>query len=100
MLNHPNIVKIYEIFEDKNNHYISMEYVSGGELFNYIVKNKRLDENEASFFFSQIIHIIREIHKHKICHRDLKPEYLMNTKIIYLLLVALLAMHHLKLSKD
>ena len=80
MLNHPNIVKIYEIFEDKDNYYISMEYVSGGELFNYIVKNKRLNENETSFFYSQIIHIIQEIHKHKICHRDLKPENLLLTQ--------------------
>ena len=51
MLNHHNIAKIYEIIEDENNYYIVMEYVSGGELFNYIVKNKRLEENEASFFF-------------------------------------------------
>ena len=80
ILNHPNIVKIYEIIEDENNFYISMEYVPGGELFNYIVKNKRLTENEASFFYSQIIHIIKEIHKHKICHRDLKPENLLLTQ--------------------
>ena len=77
MLNHPNIVKIYEIIEDENNFYISMEYVPGGELFNYIVKNKRLTDSESSFFYSQIIHIIQEIHKHKICHRDLKPENLL-----------------------
>ena len=38
---------------------------------NYIVKNIRLDENETSFFYSQIIPIIREIHKQKICHIDL-----------------------------
>ena len=80
MLNHPNIVKIYEIIEDENNYYISMEYVPGGELFNYIVKNKRLTENESSFFYSQIIHIIKEIQKHKICHRDLKPENLLLTQ--------------------
>ena len=51
-----------------------MEYISGGELFNYIVKNKRLSEFEASNFFSQIINAVEEIHKNKICHRDLKPE--------------------------
>ena len=80
MLNHPNIIKIYEIIESEDNFYISMEYVSGGELFNYIVKNKRLNEDETSFFYSQIIHIIKEIHKHKICHRDLKPENLLLTQ--------------------
>ena len=46
----------------------------------YIVKNIRLDENETSFFYSQIIPIIREIHKQKICHRDLKPENLLLTQ--------------------
>ena len=50
MLDHPNLVKIYEIIEDDNNYYIVKEYFSGGELFNSILKNKRLEENEASFF--------------------------------------------------
>ena len=79
LFNHPNIIKIYEIVEDIGNIYIIMEYVSGGELFNYIVKNKKLDEHEASFFYSQIIHIIKEIHEYKICHRDIKPENLLLT---------------------
>ena len=74
LLNHPNIVHLYEIVETQNNYYIIMEYISGGELFNYIVKNKRLSEFEASNFFSQIINAVEEIHKNKICHRDLKPE--------------------------
>ena len=80
MFNNPNIIKIYQIKEDEKNFYIVMEYVQGGELFNYIVANKHLDENEASFFYSQIIHIIQEIHKHKICHRDMKPENLLLTQ--------------------
>ena len=80
MFNNPNIIKIYQIKEDEKNFYIVMEYVQGGELFNYIVSNKHLDENEASFFYSQIIHIIQEIHKHKICHRDMKPENLLLTQ--------------------
>ena len=54
-----------------------MEYVSDGELFNSIVKNKRLEENDASFFYSKIVHIIQEIQKHKIYHIDLKPENLL-----------------------
>ena len=100
MLNHPNIVKIYEIIEDDNNYYIVMEYVSGGELFNYIVKNKRLEENEASFFYSQIVHIIQEIHKHKICHRDLKPENLLLTqnKTIKLIDFGLSNQYHIYLN--
>ena len=79
MLNHPNIIQIYEIIENSKNFYLVMEYAPGGELFNYIVKNEKIDENESSYFFSQIIHGIEEIHKKKICHRDIKPENLLLT---------------------
>ncbi len=79
LLNNPHIVHLYEIVETENNYYIVMEYVSGGELFNYIVKNKRLTELESSFFFYQIIQGVEEIHKYHICHRDLKPENLLLT---------------------
>ena len=54
-----------------------MEYASQGELFNYIVKSKRLSEKEASMFFVQIINGIEYMHKQNIAHRDLKPENLM-----------------------
>ena len=80
MLNHPNIIELYEIIENSDNFYIVMEYISGGELFNYLVEKGHLDELETSFFFSQLIHGIEEIHKHKICHRDLKAENLLITE--------------------
>lgn len=54
-----------------------MEYAAGGELFNYIVNKRRLEDREASFFFSQIIQGIEYIHKNNIVHRDLKPENLL-----------------------
>ena len=78
-LSHPNIIQIYEIIENTNNFYIVMEYASGGDLFNYIVQNKRLTEQEASYFYTQIIYGIEEMHKHKICHRDIKPENILLT---------------------
>ena len=56
-----------------------MEYANGGELFNYIVKNDYLSEEESSYFFIQIIKSIEFIHSHKICHRDIKPENLLLT---------------------
>lgn len=64
-----------------------MEYASGGELFEYIVKRKKLKEQEACKFFQQIISGIEYIHKSGICHRDLKPENLLlddqsNIKIV------------------
>jgi 5'-AMP-activated protein kinase catalytic alpha subunit len=64
-----------------------MEYANGGELFDFIVKKKRLDEREACKFFQQILSGIEYLHKNKICHRDLKPENLLldennNIKIV------------------
>jgi serine/threonine protein kinase len=56
-----------------------MEYCGGGELFNHIVKNRRLSEDECSFFFYQIINGLEAIHKYNIAHRDLKPENILMT---------------------
>ena len=75
--NHPNIIKIYNIIEDESNYYIIMEYASKGELFNYIVSKKKLDEKEAADFYCQLIHGLEYIHKNGITHRDLKPENLL-----------------------
>ena len=75
-----NIIKIYEVIETSKSVYFIMEYAPGGELFNYIVKKKYLDEKEASFFFIQIIHALDFIHKHQIAHRDVKPENMLLTE--------------------
>ena len=87
IIRHPNIVQLYEIFEDEEKLYLIMEYMPNGELFDHIVKSKKLKENEASRFFQQIIEGIEYIHKLKIVHRDLKPENLLlddkfNIKIV------------------
>jgi len=73
-LNHPNLIKLYQIIEDNNNYYIVTEYASGGELFNLIVKNKHLTENDASIFFTQLIFALEFLKIKNISHRDIKPE--------------------------
>ena len=77
MMDHPNIIKTYKISENEKNYYIIMEYCDGGELFNYIVEKEKLDQNEASMFFYQLISALEYIHSLGIAHRDLKPENLL-----------------------
>ena len=79
-MGHSNVIKVYQIFEDEKNYFIIMEYCEGGELFNYIVKKGRLPEDEASFFFYQIINGVDYIFSKGVAHRDLKPENLLLTK--------------------
>jgi len=54
-----------------------MEYANGGELFDYIVNNSKIDEKEAWYIFQQIISGIEYIHKLNVVHRDMKPENLL-----------------------
>ena len=78
--NHPNLIMVTEIFESENHFYTVMELCEGGELFNYIVKNKYLSEDESAFFYYQLINGLEYIHSLGIVHRDLKPENLLLTK--------------------
>ena len=77
--NHINVVYVFQIIEEENDIYIVMEYCKNGELFDYIVSHQRLDEDEASVFFYQLINGVDYIHKKGIAHRDLKPENLLLT---------------------
>ncbi|CAK82168.1 unnamed protein product (macronuclear) [Paramecium tetraurelia] len=73
---HPNLVQLYEIIETPKQLFLVMEYVNGGELFDYIVQNQRIKDVEAIRFYSQLISGIEYLHKLQIVHRDLKPENL------------------------
>lgn len=79
-LNHPNILKAFEVFEDESNYYIAMERPAKGDLFKYICSKGRLSMDEASFIYYQIVNGIQYLHKNKIVHRDMKPENIMLTK--------------------
>ncbi|PPR02748.1 hypothetical protein CVT26_009459, partial [Gymnopilus dilepis] len=72
-LQHPHIIKLYEVISTPTDIIFVLEY-AGGELFNYIVANGRMDEPRARRFFQQIISGIEYSHRLKIVHRDLKPE--------------------------
>ncbi|XP_024888828.1 uncharacterized protein LOC112465497 isoform X1 [Temnothorax curvispinosus] len=71
---HPNIIHIYEVFENREKMVLVMEYAAGGELYDYLSERKVLGEHEARRIFRQIATAVFYCHKHKICHRDLKLE--------------------------
>ncbi|OAG04965.1 Pkinase-domain-containing protein [Paraphaeosphaeria sporulosa] len=74
LLDHPYIVKLFDIWENRNELYLIMEYVEGGELFGYIGKNGGLEESDVVHIFRQIIAALWYCHRLNIFHRDLKPE--------------------------
>ena len=76
-LNHPNITKILEMFEDEKFFLIIMEYINGGNLFSFVKKRRKLSEKTAKFLFRQIILGIKYIHEQNIVHRDIKLENLL-----------------------
>ena len=77
---HPNIVKLYEFYEDEENYHLVLEYLTGGELFDYILKSKNISEAIAANFMKQILSGVAYCHKNNIVHRDLKPENLLLDK--------------------
>ena len=79
-LDHPNIFKIYEFFQDGSNFYLVSEYLDGGELFDYIEKNKTFDEKTVCIIMEQVFSAILYLHKRGIVHRDIKPENIMLSK--------------------
>jgi calcium-dependent protein kinase len=76
-LDHPNIVRVFEFFEDKKKFYIVMEHCRGGELFTEIMKNKKYSESDSALIMRQIFSALTYMHSSKIAHRDLKPENLL-----------------------
>eukprot|EP00993_Chasmostoma_nieuportense_P000737 NODE_1678_length_1415_cov_154.507764_g1592_i0.p1 GENE.NODE_1678_length_1415_cov_154.507764_g1592_i0~~NODE_1678_length_1415_cov_154.507764_g1592_i0.p1 ORF type:complete len:419 (-),score=125.97 NODE_1678_length_1415_cov_154.507764_g1592_i0:58-1314(-) len=79
-MSHRNICTMRECFQTHDKVYIILELVEGGELFDKIKENKRLDEDKARDFFQQLILGLNYCHKHGIAHRDLKPENLLLDK--------------------
>ncbi|EAU90539.1 CAMK/CAMKL/GIN4 protein kinase [Coprinopsis cinerea okayama7 len=74
LINHPNIMKLYDVWETSTDLYLVLEYVQGGELFDYLCSKGRLPVHEALLYFQQIISAVDYCHRFNIAHRDLKPE--------------------------
>ena len=74
---HPNVIQLYEIIETEKELFMIMEHANGGELFDFIVRNTRLNEKQAAVFYWELISGIEYLHKSGVCHRDLKPENLL-----------------------
>ena len=73
-LDHPNIIKLFDCYQDKSYYYMVEEYCSGGDLFDYIQKEKHFTERKAGTIFNQLLSAVNHLHKKRIVHRDLKPE--------------------------
>jgi len=74
---HPNIVRLHEVYETDEHYYIIMELIKGGELFDKIVQLQSYSERDASRLIHQIVSAIDHLHARCIVHRDLKPENLL-----------------------
>jgi serine/threonine protein kinase len=79
-IQHENVVSMIEVLKSSNHFYIVMELVTGGELFDKIVQQKRFDEKTARRYFQALIDGLAYCHAKKIAHRDLKPENLLLNK--------------------
>ena len=73
-LNHPNIVKFHDVYEDNTHLHIVMERCTGGELFDKIIQKGRYSEKDAAVVIRQVLGAVAYLHNKQIAHRDLKPE--------------------------
>nr|NP_001291227.1 CBL-interacting serine/threonine-protein kinase 24-like [Populus euphratica]ACN76477.1 CBL-interacting protein kinase 27 [Populus euphratica] len=77
IVRHPNIVRLHEVLSSRTKIYIILEFVTGGDLFDKIVHQGRLSENESRRYFQQLIDAVAHCHRKGVYHRDLKPENLL-----------------------
>jgi len=73
-MDHPNIVRMYDTFQDARYVWIALEVCDGGELFDIIIDQGSCTESESSVIMEQIFRAINYLHNHSVAHRDLKPE--------------------------
>lgn len=76
-MDHPNILKLYEFFQDEKRYFLVTEICKGGELFDKISDESYFNEHDAANLMKQVLSAINYCHSRKIVHRDLKPENLL-----------------------
>ncbi|NWR81265.1 DAPK2 kinase, partial [Centropus unirufus] len=76
-LNHPNIMRLHDLFSSRAEVVLVLELVSGGELFDFIAEKEMLSEEEAIGFLEQILRGVEYMHARHVAHLDLKPENIM-----------------------
>ena len=80
-IDHPNVIKLYEFYQDDKNYYLITEFCSGGELFDRIINSGHFSEALAARYMHQILSVVSYCHERNIVHRDLKPEnFLLDTQ--------------------
>ncbi|KAK8524655.1 hypothetical protein V6N12_029516 [Hibiscus sabdariffa] len=77
LIQHPNVIRMYEVMASKTKIYIVLEFVTGGELFDKIATRGKLKEDRARKYFQQLINAVDYCHSKGVYHRDLKPENLL-----------------------
>ncbi|XP_058851004.1 death-associated protein kinase 2-like isoform X1 [Acipenser ruthenus] len=76
-IQHPNIITLHDVYENRTDTVLILELVSGGELFDFLAQKESLSEEEATQFMKQILDGVNYLHSRKIAHFDLKPENIM-----------------------
>lgn len=76
-VSHPNVIRLYKVFEEPNQIHLLLEYAPYGSLFQYLQKMKKLNDAQITFIFKKVCEGMQSLHSLNILHRDIKPENIM-----------------------